>query len=108
MSLSGRGPLGLKHANLVSPAIRRSAKGKPCYLRLGCCEHDDTTTVAAHVRAFGIAGMGEKPDDIFVIYACAACHREFDEGDGWGWDDILRGLMFTQRDMLRNGLIEVK
>jgi hypothetical protein len=43
---------------------------------------DDTATEAAHIRYADLAagkrstGMGEKPDDAFVVPLCGGCHRQ--------------------------------
>lgn len=69
--------------------------GKPCTLRLYCCNHDQATTVLAHLRCFGWAGMAQKPHDFLAVYACSACHDAIDRRDAsapWGYDDLLRAL----------------
>lgn len=79
----------------VSPAWRNSAKGKPCTLRLDCCNRDPATTVLAHLRCFGWAGMAQKPHDFLAVYACSACHDAIDRrytAAPWGYDDLLRAL----------------
>ena len=79
----------------VSAAWRASARGKPCALRLDCCNHDPATTVLAHLRCFGWGGMGQKPHDFLAVYACSACHDALDRRANaavWGWDDLLRAL----------------
>jgi len=59
--------------------LRKLAKGKECQVRLaGICNHDDTTTVLAHIRRGGIAGMGLKPPDIVSTWACSECHACID------------------------------
>lgn len=59
--------------------LRKLAKGKPCQLRLmGICNFDETTTVLAHVRRGGVAGVGQKPPDICGIWSCSACHDAMD------------------------------
>lgn len=95
-NLAGLPPLGQKQPPLVSPVLRQSARGETCTLRLpGCCNGDPSTTVLAHVRAFGWAGMAQKPPDFLAVFACSACHDALDlrKSDApWGWDDILRAL----------------
>jgi len=59
--------------------IRKSANGQGCLVRLpGVCNHNNETTVAAHIRAPGVAGMGQKPSDILTVRACSSCHDEID------------------------------
>ena len=78
-----------------SPKWRNSARGKSCTLRLDCCNHNPETTVLAHIRRFGWAGMAQKPHDFLAVYACSACHDVLDSRDASapiGDDDILRAL----------------
>lgn len=64
---------------LMGSAARRSAKGKPCSLRLIGCTGGmlDGTTVLAHVRTTGV-GVGRKPHDSMAVYACGNCHDVID------------------------------
>lgn len=58
---------------------RKRAKGMPCMVRLpGICNHDMETTVLAHYRIGGYAGMGIKPPDVLGAWACSACHDAVD------------------------------
>lgn len=94
-NLAGLPPLGLKSTNLVSTALRHAARGERCTLRLWCCNHDPETTVLAHIRMFGWAGMAQKPPDFLAVFACSACHDALDRrhnGEAWGFDDLLRAL----------------
>lgn len=106
-NLAGLPPLGQKTPRLVSRKIRASARGMPCTLRLECCNHNPETTVFAHLRFFAKAGMAQKPMDLQGIYACSECHRELDEGEAWGWDDVLRAYMETIALMWERGILEV-
>ena len=64
----------MRHRNL-----RQFAKGKPCMVRLvGICNFDPQTTILAHIRRAGVAGMGQKPPDTCAVWACSACHDEID------------------------------
>ena len=55
--------------------LRKLAQGKPCMVRLQGCNGNRETTVLAHYRLSGYAGMGTKPDDFaFGAWACSACH----------------------------------
>lgn len=94
MSITVREPLGLKVKPYTSPKLRMFAKGKTCALAMPWCNHDPETTVLCHVRAFGIAGMAQKPHDFFAYHGCSECHRREKEA---GWDDILRAMMITQK-----------
>lgn len=91
-------------------AIRQSARGEDCTLRLECCNHDPATTVLAHLRFFGWAGMGQKPDDILAVFACSACHDAIDRRSMadvslWGFEDLLRALGATLLRQKAKGLI---
>ena len=75
------------------PAMRNAARDERCTLRLPCCNGDTATTVLAHLRMFGWAGMAQKPADYKAVFACHACHDALDrraEDAPWGYDDILR------------------
>lgn len=99
-----------KHRNVVSQAVRDSAKGEDCALRLDCCNRDTETTILAHLRFFGWAGIAQKPDDFLAVYACSACHDAIDRRDGapWGFEDLLRALGETQRKLSAKGLLTLK
>lgn len=89
---------------------RESAQGQDCTLRLPCCNHNPETTVLAHLRMFGWAGMAQKPPDFLGVYACSACHDALDRrtSEDWGWDDVLRALGETQISMRNQGVLIVK
>jgi hypothetical protein len=109
-NLANRPALGLKQPPLVSTALRQSARGETCTLRLNCCNCDPSTTVLAHLRFFSWAGMGQKPDDLLAVFACSACHNALDRraSPAWGWDDVLRALGETLMRQKAKGLIEVR
>ena len=80
--------------------LRKFAEGKACQLRLiGTCNFDPETTVLAHVRRGGVAGIGQKPPDIIGIHACEACHSALDGRLGPKREpsdtDVLEGLCRT-------------
>ena len=123
-NLSGKPPLGLKHQPQTRDgkrkaksgechAIRQSARGETCTLRLlGVCNHDPATTVLAHLRVFGAAGMGQKPADYAAVYACHACHDALDRRDMMsagqcGMEDILRALLETHRRLAAKALLHM-
>ena len=87
-----------KTPNLVHIVARQNARGKQCALRLPCCRWDTETTVLCHLRMFGAAGMAEKPDDWFAVFACQHCHDALDgrsDSGLWGHEDIVRALHLT-------------
>lgn len=89
-----------------SAALRNSARGRACTLRLPGCDGGGETTVLAHIRGTW-TGLGTKPSDSFAVYACGMCHQWEELGtrgvcsDG----DRLRALYETQQIMLREGLL---
>ena len=110
-NLARRPPLGQRQPPLVSTRMRRSAAGQTCTLRLPCCNGRMDTTVLAHLRAFGVAGMGQKPPDWCAVYACSTCHDALDRRNGataglWGYEDVLRALIETHRRMWAAGIIQ--
>lgn len=56
--------------------LRKLAQGKPCQVRIPShCNGNRSTTILAHYRLAGYAGMGSKPDDYaFGAWACSDCH----------------------------------
>lgn len=113
MNLMGKAPLGQKRPPLVSPAIRQSARGEACTLRLDCCNHDPETTVFAHLRFFGWGGMGQKPSDLLGVFGCNLCHDALDRRSDadvelWGFDDLLSALGETLMRQHAKGIISVR
>lgn len=103
-----------KGAPRKSKALRDDARGRECTLQIpGVCSHDPEQTVGCHLRLFGFGGMGMKPDDVFILDACSACHdvqehRHKWEEHGLDFEHILRALMITLQNRRNAGLIEVK
>lgn len=61
-------------------SLHKFAKGKPCEIRLPCCDGGRETSVWAHVPAgvsFG-KGMKRKPSSLLGAISCNACHNEID------------------------------
>lgn len=67
--------------------LRKAARGRACQVRLPICNADSETTVLAHIRRSGVAGMGQKPPDTCAVLACSACH---DAIDGRGYCPVSR------------------
>ena len=91
-------------------AIRDSAKGETCTLRLECCNGDPSTTVWAHLQFFAWSGMAMKGDDLLGVYACSTCHDSLDgriTTDFWGFDDVLRALGESLLRLKAKGLLHV-
>ena len=63
--------------------LRTFAKGKDCQVRIpGVCNFDPATTVLAHIRRGGVAGVGQKPPDLCGVHACSSCHDALDGRSG--------------------------
>ena len=95
MNLTGTAPLGLKAEKAISPAMRKAANGEACTMRIpGVCNHNTETTVLAHLRMFGWAGIAQKPPDFLAVFACHSCHDALDGrmGERVSPTDILRAL----------------
>lgn len=45
---------------------------------VGICNFNPETTVLAHIRRAGVAGVGQKPPDLCGVFACSSCHDEID------------------------------
>lgn len=94
-----------------SKPIRNASRGKSCLLAIpGVCNFDPSTVVGAHLRVFALAGMGQKPDDLFLVDSCSNCHAAQEDRSRWaeiglGWDDVLRALILTQQRRRAEGLI---
>ena len=94
---------------VVSNALRRSARGRACTLRLPGCGHDDGTVVLAHLPC-GQKGVGMKSPDQMAIFACHSCHQQVDGAGRWDIpaQDYLRALAETQAIWIREGLLVIK
>lgn len=101
-----------KQPAIVSPALRNSANGESCTVRLAGCEGSHGV-VLAHIRTAG-TGMGRKPDDATAaVYACMNCHDLIDGRRVWTFqvnkaEAILHAMIRTHRRMFDRGLLEVK
>ena len=59
--------------------LRKLAKGQICQVRIPfVCNFDEDTTILAHLRHGGIAGIGMKPPDICACWSCSSCHGVID------------------------------
>ena len=94
---------------LVSPALRKSAKGRPCTVRWTDCDGGGETTVLAHIRG-PWCGIGQKPSDTFACFACAACHDCLDmrRNDRIPPGEVLRAVFETHAIWMAEGLLTVK
>ncbi len=102
-----------KPTKVRSKALRHSARGETCTIRLpGVCNHDAETTVLCHLPGHA-KGIGTKESDLHAAYACSACHDAIDGrrphylGGAIVLDAMLRGLSETHARMIDAGLITV-
>ena len=58
--------------------LRSMAVGRECTVRLPYCNNDPETVVGAHIRRANQAGIGQKPCDLALVYACSSCHDAID------------------------------
>lgn len=94
MNLTGQPPRQKEPKGRKTHPMRRAARGEDCTLRLSCCNHDPETTVLAHIRMFGWAGIAQKPKDYLAVFSCSKCHDAMDRrrDDLVDPADILRAL----------------
>lgn len=103
----------LKSKGPKMTAIRASAKGEDCTIRLplGICNYDITTTVLCHENG---AGAGMKSPDECGAYGCYSCHMVLDghvpRPAGLTREKVLehfeRGNRITRSILKRKGLIK--
>ena len=88
----------------------KSARGKPCQMRLEGCLPDNETVVFAHLNG---GGMGVKSLPIHGAYLCLNCHDIYDGRKQPDPPiekkdlelDMLRAIINTQRLMVKTGII---
>lgn len=103
-----------KDAPYRNKKILDYAKGQHCQINIhGICNHNNETVVACHIRKheFG-AGVGLKPDDCVIFFACSACHdvcdgrvsHEFDSE--WLYSQMHEANTRTMRILFREGIVK--
>ena len=97
----------LSTATKINANLRKAAKGQPCMVRWPGCNADPETTVLAHIRRAGNAGMGMKPVDITAVLACSNCHDAIDKRNNSCIEDayIIDALCRTHDHWKRMGLL---
>ena len=97
-------------AKVVSNALRNSARGEMCTLRLQGCLPGTETVVLAHVPGTGMKGIGMKVPDVCSCYACMNCHDIIDGRKRGEWDyrDIVRAMAETLMRFIEKGLLTIK
>lgn len=88
--------------------LRDLARGKPCMVRLPCCNGNPETTVLAHFRLAGTCGIGIKPPDPIGAWACSACHDECDRRTRNYETEFVRlahaeGVLWTLYSLIQDG-----
>ena len=93
--------------------LRKTAKGKPCCLRLpGICNRNPETTVLAHINS-EYKGVALKSPDICGTRACSSCHAVLDGSrseiealTGATYHEIaLMGLIRTLKSYIEEGIL---
>lgn len=95
--------------------ITALARGQACTVRGPTCNGNPETTVATHFRSQRLgAGMGIKPPDLFIAFACSDCHDVIDgRRHVQGFDKAachhmhMLGVLETQHWLLTNGHIRI-
>lgn len=103
-----------KSPNTISKALRDASRGQNCTLAIvSTCRRDPEYTIGAHLRFVAGAGAAEKPDDIFIIDACDACHAVLDDYSRWARAgltdfDVFHAFATTLKRRRHAGLITLK
>lgn len=94
---------------VISKALRNSAKGRNCSLRLDGCLYSPETVVLAHLPC-GHKGVGMKSPDQMAVFACQHCHSILDGAhrNEIPSSDLLRALAETQMYWIEQGLMTIK
>lgn len=104
-----------KPTKVRSNALKESAKGQKCTIRLpGVCCRDEATVVLCHLPGSG-KGISTKENDIHAAFGCVTCHAVIDGRDRKSGlsdaiilDACLRALSETQAIWYTCGLLTVK
>ena len=101
-------------ARIRSKALRQSAMGRECTLRLpGHCNADPSTSVLAHLP-FGDRGVGLKGSDQHAVIACSGCHDALDRRVPLRvpfselLESVIRAHAETHAIWIANGLVTYK
>ena len=97
-----------------SKALRDSARGKDCTLRIpGHCNHNPETSVLCHLP-FGGRGMGIKASDSHAVIGCSGCHDAIDHrallkcSQDELMECLIRAIAETQAIWREEGLVSYK
>lgn len=95
----------------IVSALRKAARGQPCFVRLPEVCGDPETVVLAHFRLIGVSGLGIKSPDLIACPACGPCHDAIDRRRYMDLDrDYVRlahleGVVRWQAQLLKEGVI---
>ena len=94
-----------------SKAMRNSARGQECLVRIpGICNGNTETVVLAHL---GGGGMATKHSDLFGCFACSSCHSAIDGATKTDYSNAelklmqLQAIIRTQQYWLNSGMVEL-
>lgn len=94
-----------------SKKLRDSARGRECQVRIpGICNHNDETTVLAHLNG---GGAGTKQSDLFATFCCSSCHDAVDGRVQTKYFNdeldlmLLQGMVRTQQIWLDEGMVKL-
>lgn len=93
---------------LVSPLLRKSARGQRCTVRWADgCTDEEGAVVLAHVRSARWSGVGQKPPDWMACFGCSACNAAMESGNRPPESVLLRAVFETWDIWFRDGLIKI-
>ena len=96
-------------------AIRKSARGEQCQIRIpGVCNGNPETVVLCHANGSAAGkGIGQKSHDLISAYGCSACHDVYDRREKQWRDRFEVELAFwhgharTLCILIEKGLVKV-
>lgn len=93
--------------------LRKLARGKNCMVRIPrVCNFNDETTVLAHIKLAGFAGIAQKMPDFMGSWCCSSCHDVIDGRvkSDYTQDEIkimkYEGMIRTQCEILKMGAMK--
>ena len=82
-----------------------------CRSRRSLSRRSNPALRQAQTGIWSLSANARKPPDWCAVYACADCHDAIDRRNAatsglWGFEDLLRALIETQRRLWAAGLIQ--